>query len=183
MSTSYDLPEVDRFTTGTVGPPGDRVFYLQAVAGGHVVTLRLEKVQVAALAQYLAQLLADLPPPDPQQLPDQLDLVEPVVAEWVVGQLGVGFDEDRDRMLIRADEAAAAEPDDEEGEESLLDEPAGAGTDAANARFALTRPQVAAFVVHAASVVAAGRPPCPLCRRPLDPEGHVCVKTNGHRAR
>ncbi len=54
MGTSFDLPEPDRFTAGTVGPPGQRVFFLQASAEGHVVTLRLEKAQVAALAVYLA---------------------------------------------------------------------------------------------------------------------------------
>ena len=52
--------------------------------------------------------------------------------------------------------------------------------DAGMARFSLTRGQVASFVVRAATLVAAGRPPCPLCGRPLDPEGHVCIKTNGH---
>ncbi|MDP9453048.1 MAG: DUF3090 family protein [Actinomycetota bacterium] len=172
MSSSFDLPEVERFTAGTVGPPGSRVFYLQVTAGGQVVTLRLEKAQVAALAGYLAELLADLPTPSPEEIPEQAELVEPVVAEWVVGQLGVAFDESRDRMVIRADELV---DDEEEG--------AVIATAAGSARFALTRPQVAGFVVHAAALVVAGRPPCPLCRRPLDPEGHVCIKTNGHRPR
>ncbi len=172
MSSSFDLPEVERFTAGTVGPPGSRVFYLQVTAGGQVVTLRLEKAQVAALAGYLAELLADLPTPSPEEIPEQAELVEPVVAEWVVGQLGVAFDESRDRMVIRADELV---DDEEEG--------AVIATAAGSARFALTRPQVAGFVVHAAALVVAGRPPCPLCRRPLDPEGHVCIKTNGRRPR
>lgn len=172
MSSSFDLPEVERFTAGTVGPPGSRVFYLQVTAGGQVVTLRLEKAQVAVLAGYLAELLADLPTPSPEEIPEQAELVEPVVAEWVVGQLGVAFDESRDRMVIRADELV---DDEEEG--------AVIATAAGSARFALTRPQVAGFVVHAAALVVAGRPPCPLCRRPLDPEGHVCIKTNGHRPR
>jgi uncharacterized repeat protein (TIGR03847 family) len=168
MGTSFDLPEPDRFTAGTVGPPGQRVFYLQAGAEGHVVTLRLEKAQVAALAEYLASVLADLATPDPASLPGELDLVEPVVAEWVVGQIGVVFDEDRDRMVVQAEELLEEEADD---------------TDRGVARFALTRAQVAAFVVRAAELVAAGRPPCELCGRPRDPEGHMCIKTNGHRAR
>lgn len=175
MTSSFDLPEVERFAAGTLGPPGNRVFYLQATAGGQVVTLRLEKAQVAALAGYLAEVLADLPTPAPEEIPDQGELVEPVVAEWVVGQLGVAFDESRDRLVIRADEMAD-ETDESTGLEA--DPPTGA-----SARFSLTRPQVAAFVVHAAALVVAGRPPCPLCRRPLDPEGHVCVKTNGHKPR
>ncbi|MGI9119517.1 MAG: DUF3090 family protein [Acidimicrobiales bacterium] len=178
MSTSFDLPHVERFAAGAVGPPGARVFYLQASGSGQVVTLRLEKAQVAALAGYLAELLADLPTPSPEELPERTELVEPVVAEWVVGQLGVAFDESADRMVIRADEAAVDE-DDAEAAGGVAEVVAGGGT----ARFALTRPQVAMFVVQSAGLVAAGRPPCPLCRRPLDPEGHVCVKTNGHRPR
>lgn len=171
MSSSFDLPEVDRFTAGTVGEPGARVFYLQVAAGGQVVSLRLEKAQVAALAGYLAELLADLPTPSPEEIPEPAELAEPIVAEWVVGQLGVAFDEGRDRFVIRADEVV----EDDEG--AAVDVVAGGGS----ARFAVTRPQVAGFVVRAAALVVAGRPPCPLCRRPLDPEGHVCVKTNGHR--
>lgn len=174
MTSWFDLSDVDRFTAGTVGSPGERVFYLQAAAGGQVVTLRLEKAQVAALAGYLAESLADLPTPAPEEIPDAAELVEPVVAEWVVGQIGVAFDESRDRLVIRADELV----DDPEENEPLAEAPEGG-----SARFSLTRPQVAAFVVHAAALVVAGRPPCPLCRRPLDPEGHVCVKTNGHKPR
>ena len=168
MGTSFDLPEPDRFTAGTVGPPGQRVFFLQAAAEGHVVTLRLEKAQVAALAEYLASVLADLATPEPASLPGELDLVEPVVAEWVVGQIGVVFDEDRDRMVVQAEELLEEEAED---------------PDQGVARFALTRAQVAGFVARAAELVASGRPPCELCGRPKDPEGHMCIKTNGHRAR
>jgi uncharacterized repeat protein (TIGR03847 family) len=171
VSSSFDLSEVDRFTAGAVGPPGARVFYLQAVAGTQVVTLRLEKAQVAAMAQYLSEMLVDLATPAPEEVPGDLELVEPVVAEWVVGQLGVVFDDTRDRLLIRADEVGEL---DEEGDP--IPDP-----DGGVARFTLTRGQVVGFVVRAATLVAAGRPPCPLCGRPLDPEGHVCIKTNGHK--
>ena len=163
----FDLPDVDRFTAGAVGQPGSRVFYLQAVAGGEVVTLRLEKQQVAALAQYLAELLHDLPSPADDEIPTELDLVEPVQEAWIVGQLGVVFDETRDRMVVRADEIAVEDDDDE--------------TTLGMARFGLTRAQVQAFVIHAATLVSSGRPPCPLCGRPIDPEGHMCIKTNGHK--
>lgn len=164
----FDLPDVDRFTAGAVGQPGSRVFYLQAVAGGEVVTLRLEKRQVAALAQYLAELLHDLPSPADAEIPTDLDLVEPVQEAWIVGQLGVVFDETRDRMVVRADEIAVEDDDDE--------------TTLGMARFGLTRAQVQAFVIHAATLVSSGRPPCPLCGRPIDPEGHMCIKTNGHKS-
>ncbi|MEA2933330.1 MAG: hypothetical protein QOI56_2115 [Actinomycetota bacterium] len=162
MSSSFDLGPVDRLTVGTVGVPGHRVFYLQAAAGAQVVSLRLEKTQVAALVAYLTALLSDLPAPGP--LPDQMDLVEPVVAEWVVGALGVTYDETADRILVLAEELVE---EDEEG---------------ASTRVLATREQVAALAAHGAQVVAAGRPPCQLCGQPLDPEGHVCVRLNGHRS-
>ena len=174
---SWDLPDVDRFTAGTVGPAGQRVFYVQAMAGGEVVTLRLEKQQVGALAQYLAELLADLPPPDEASIPVDMDLVEPVQEAWIVGQIGVVFDEGRDRMIVRIEEIRVVDPDelDDDEDDETPGEPGGV------ARFALTRAQVQAFVVHAARLVTSGRPPCPLCGRPLDPDGHTCLKTNGHK--
>ncbi|MFN2609158.1 MAG: DUF3090 family protein [Acidimicrobiales bacterium] len=161
MSTSFEMPEVDVLTTGTVGPPGQRVFYLQARAGEQVMSLRLEKAQVAALTTYLTTLLADLP--EPEGLPTDLDLAEPVVAEWVVGSLGVSYDEDADRVVVVAEELV--EEDDE----------------AARARLTLTRGQVAALAARGTQVVEAGRPPCPLCGQPVDPEGHMCIRLNGHR--
>lgn len=161
MSNSFDLDNADLLTTGTVGPPGQRVFYLQAREGRRVVSLRLEKTQVAALCRYLTEMLADLPAAEPA--PGDMSLVEPVVPEWVIGSLGVTYDEDDDRVLLVAEELV------EEG-----DEPA-------HARIRATRAQVAAFTRHGTEVVAAGRPPCPLCGAPLDPEGHMCVRLNGHR--
>lgn len=161
MSASFELPEVEHLTTGTVGPPGQRVFYLQAGARGQLLTLKLEKTQVAALVAYLSTLLADLPPP--ADLSVDMDLIEPVVPEWIVGSMGATYDEDIDRVILVVEELV------EEGEEG------------ARARIVATREQVAALSLHGASVVEAGRPPCPLCGQPLDPEGHVCVRLNGHR--
>ena len=168
--TSYDIDPVDRFTAGAVGEPGERVFYLQAVGGGEVMTLKLEKAQVAALARYFAELLSDLPSPAPGEVPSDLELIEPVIGDWVVGQLAVAFDEGSDRMILRAEELV------------VEDEEEGAGTEVlgASARLVLSRSQVHGFVVRAAMLVAAGRPACPLCGLPMDPEGHVCIKTNGH---
>jgi uncharacterized repeat protein (TIGR03847 family) len=163
VSSSFELPALDRLTVGTVGPPGQRVFYLQAASGAQVVSLKLEKTQVAALVTYLATLLSDLP--SPAAVPTDLDLVEPVVAEWVVGALGVTYDESSDRVLLQAEEMVEEEDD-----------------DGASARFFATREQVAGLAARGAEVVAAGRPPCPLCGQPLDPEGHVCVRLNGHRS-
>lgn len=163
MSESFEISEVNHLTAGAIGPPGQRVFYLQARHGAQVVTLRLEKAQVAALVAYLARMLSDMPPPG--ELPAAMDLIEPVVAEWVVASLGVSYDEDVDRVIILAEELV------EEGEEP------------ARARISATREQVAALSMRGAEAVAAGRPPCPLCGQPLDPEGHTCPRLNGHRER
>jgi uncharacterized repeat protein (TIGR03847 family) len=162
VSSSFEIPEVDHLTTGAIGPPGQRVFYLQARNAEQVVSLRLEKAQVAALVAYLVAMLADMPAVASGPRPG-MGLIEPVVAEWVVGSLGVSYDEEADRIVIVAEELV------EEGE------------DGARARISATREQVAALSEQGAEAVAAGRPPCPLCGQPLDPEGHTCVRLNGHR--
>ncbi len=166
MST-FDLREPDRFTAGAVGEPGARVFFLQAVEGTQVVSLRLEKQQVGALGQYLQGVLNDLPVVPVTERPSDMDLVEPVVAEWVVGTLGVAYDTEADRIVLQADELVDQDDEDDE--------------DAGLARFHLTRAQVVAFCEHADSLVAAGRPPCPICGQPMDPDGHVCPRSNGHK--
>jgi uncharacterized repeat protein (TIGR03847 family) len=163
MNQSFDFDEVESFTTGTVGPPGQRVFYLQARAAAGLLTLRLEKQLVAALVARLVALLADLPPTGPVAAAPEL--TEPVVDQWIVGALGVSYDEVDDRFVLLADE--------------LVDEEA--GEEGATARLRITREQATAFVAHGAQVVAAGRPSCPLCGGPIDPEGHVCPRSNGHR--
>ena len=102
MSTSFDFTEIEHFTAGAVGEPGSRVFYLQVRSEGAVVSFRCEKQQVEALGTYLAEALRDLPAPDPERLPTDLDLVEPVIAEWVVGSMGMAFDERADRLVLIA---------------------------------------------------------------------------------
>lgn len=169
--SDLDFPTPDRFTTGTVGPPGQRVFYLQVGEGGRVATFRLEKQQVMALADSIEGLLTDLADAAEEPAPP-LDLVEPIVPEWVVGAMGVGYDESGDRILVAAQELVP-EVDEETALADLAD-PDAAGT----ARMFLTRAQAAAFVDHAREVVEAGRPPCPFCGRPLDPAGHACPRMN-----
>lgn len=202
MSSSFELDDVDHFTAGTVGPPGQRVFFLQIGSSGSLVSLRLEKSQVAALATYLSAMLDDLSEVtgesgelapgavvSDQPAPD-MDLVEPAVAEWVVGGLGVTYDEANDRVLLVAEEFVPP-PSDDEGEPTgghglpdsgeSADDDGFAADKGASVRFRVTRAQVAAFVRRSAEVVIAGRPPCPLCGNPLDADGHVCVRLNGHR--
>jgi uncharacterized repeat protein (TIGR03847 family) len=173
MSTSFELPAVQRLTVGTVGPTGKRTFYLQARQDDQLVTLKLEKQQVGALAQLLAEMLDDLPAVGALPADDELQLEEPVLAEWPVGTLRIDYDRDSDQVVLVAEEVLEV---DEEGEES---EPT--ATTGGIARFAATREQVAALAKRGAELVEAGRPPCPLCGYPLDPGGHSCPRTNGHR--
>src|ERR1700683_2681221 len=161
MSETLDLGDLDRFTVGTVGEVGRRVFLLQCANPELTLTVKVEKQQVAVLAEYLVRLLADVEHPDQGQRDRELnDAIEP---RWVVGTLGVSYDEDSDRIVLVAEELVA------EGEDGDV------------ARCAITRAQAAAFAIRATSLVEAGRPPRPMCGLPLDPAGHECPRTNGHR--
>ncbi len=177
MSTAFDFAEPDHVTAGAIGPPGQRVFYLQARQAGEVVSLRLEKQQVAALCDYLAGILADLAPVT-DELPAELELIEPVLAEWVVGALAVAYEEADDRIVLVAEELVPEAGEDEDADADDF----GAGLDdddvPSTARFRMSRAQVLAMVRHAAAVVTAGREICQICGRPMDPEGHLCPRNN-----
>lgn len=172
--TSYDLPSPDVVTAGTVGPPGQRVFYVQVRDGSLVVTLRCEKQQVAALAEYLGGLLDDLEPAPVGASPGELELTEPVEAAWTVGTIGVAYDEPADRIVVLFEELTDQldEPEDEE------DEILGPTSAGASVRVRLTREQAAAFVRRGRALVVAGRPPCRFCGFPVDPDGHACPRMN-----
>jgi uncharacterized repeat protein (TIGR03847 family) len=161
MSDSHELSRVERITVGAVGPAGSRVFMLQARQGGELVTLKVEKSQVAALAEYLADILEELGRPG--ELPTELELEMPAEPGWVVGTLGVSYDQESEMVVLVAEEAT---DEDDIG---------------AVARFSATLEQVAALAIRGTSLVQSGRPPCPLCGYPLDPRGHNCPRTNGHR--
>ena len=170
MSSSFRFDEPQRFTAGVVGEPGARTFFLQVAEAGQVVSLKCEKQQVAALAEYLATLLADLPTVESTVPAAELELVTPVLAEWTAGSMGVAYDEDDQRFMVVVDELVV------EDELVADDEDDSPGV----ARFRLTAAQVAAFVPHAEQLVGGGRPACPLCGRPMNPDGHVCPRSNGH---
>ena len=172
---SFELDAPDHFTAGAIGPPGQRVFYLQSREGGRVITLKVEKEHVRALAEYLGGLLARVKgAPAPAR--GETELLEPVQPAWDVGSIAVGYDEPRDRVVVEASELL------EEAEEGARGEEAGeeSGPQPAIARFRITRAQAAAFVDRANELMKGGRPSCPICSRPMDPEGHVCPRSNGH---
>lgn len=177
MTDSFALEAPDYFTVGTIGPPGQRAFYLQARQARQVVTLKVEKEQVRALGQYLGGLLAKLSPA-PEKVPSDLPLLEPVNEAWAVASLGVGYDEDRDRIVIMA--KAVIEGDEEQEDEASEDPAETAATDRPTARFAITRAQAGALVERAQALMKGGRPICPMCSAPIDAEGHVCPRANGH---
>ncbi|MDQ3963701.1 MAG: DUF3090 domain-containing protein [Actinomycetota bacterium] len=162
-------PEI--FTTDFVGKPGNRRFFLQARGGTGSESYLLEKEQVMALAERLRDMLvlidqADtirsaIPARDPA-----LNADEPDEAAWRVTTIGLGYEEDADRIIVVLQEGVETDPENVvEGAEST---------------YLLRRDQVRAFVLHALAVVAEGRPICQLCGLPMDPEGHQCPASNGH---
>jgi uncharacterized repeat protein (TIGR03847 family) len=170
-----------RFVAGTVGQPGDRTFYLQASdETGRTVSVALEKTQVQVLADRMNELLDEVAdradtiiPPDAE--PDDLEpLTAPVDEEFRVAAMGLAWDGSAEAVVVEA-VAAGEEPIDEEAILSDSEE----GPDAL--RVTITPMAARAFVARARRVVAAGRPPCPLCSLPLDPAGHVCPRQNGYR--
>jgi uncharacterized repeat protein (TIGR03847 family) len=166
MSDSFELDAPDHFTAGAVGGPGQRVFYLQARQTGQLLTLKCEKEQVRALAEYLVGLLAKLPDIS-GDAPGDTALLEPVDPAWAIAALGAGYDQEGDRVVLEAREL----PEEETEEEPAV------------ARFRITRAQAAAFVERVRALVEASRPICPACSQPKDPSGHVCPRSNGHVVR
>ena len=174
----FDAP--DRFLAGTVGEAGNRTFFLQARDGSRIVSVALEKVQVAALAQRLTELLDELERrgsegADADQpldaVPPSLD--EPINEAFRVGTLSMGWDTEDELVLVEAREILDEE-DDPEGFDDDDDE----GPDFVRVR--LTALAARTFVAQALRLIAAGRPPCPMCGQPLDPQGHLCPRRNGH---
>lgn len=175
MSESFDFSDPDHFCTGAVGPKGQRTFYLQAREAGEVVALKLEKQQVAALADYLERLLEDLPEAKAPAGPAP-GALEPVTLAWAVGGLGVIYNERADRIILVAEELIFVEDDDTDGDAD--DDADDDGPEPAEGRLHLSRAQVVSFIAQARVVVAAGRPPCPYCGRPLDPLSGFCPCVN-----
>ncbi|WGL50819.1 DUF3090 domain-containing protein [Nocardioides sp. BP30] len=183
---AFDPPE--RFVVGTVGEPGARTFFLQARVGTLVVSVALEKQQVAVLAERVDELLDDVmreassvvPAVAPYGLDDNGPLEQPIAEEFRVGTMTLSWDPDDERVVIEIfpveetltggeETAVPEESDDAEPDEMML-----VRLEPAHAR---------AFVKRAALVVDAGRPSCPFCGGPIDPNGHLCVRANGFKRR
>jgi len=179
---SYDPPE--RFVAGTVGPPGQRTFFLQARTGPRVTTVALEKQQVTVLAERIDDLLdelirtgegeATIPAVSPVDLEDSDPLEQPIVEEFRAGTMTLSWDARDQRVVVEVFPFVEPDEDDDEPE---LEEP-----EADEVLLVRVSPGVArAFCKRALAVVAAGRPPCPFCGGPMDVSGHLCPRANGFR--
>lgn len=178
----YAFEPPDRFVVGTVGEPGERTFYLQASGEGRVVSVVLEKVQVSLLAEKLDELLGEasrrfgLPAVEAESGEvDNEPLAAPVEEEFRVGTLGLAFDVDSSTVVIEAIEVGEGEGEGEADAEQ--EEPS---EDLDRLRVRITPAATRAFIERARRVVAAGRPPCPLCGQPLEPTGHICPRHNSY---
>lgn len=199
-----ELPPVDKITAGAVGEPGDRTFYLQARTGLDLVTLLVEKQQVGLLATSILEILATVGK-ETGEGPgeDQLELEEPLEPMWRVGRLSIGYQEDRDLMLLELEELV---PEDDVADEDGLEEDDGAedagfgelipeelpgelpgdqpgdqeDLERERLRLWATREQMLALSRRGAAVAARGRPRCQFCGNPMDPQGHRCPAMNGH---
>ena len=195
----FNFNPPDRFICGAIGEPGRRTFFLQARQGSRVVSVVLEKVQVAVLAERLATLLlalresgvavgesgvavSETGPPAGEAGPlagaegPPPALAEPVREEFRVGTLTIAWDAAAERIVIEAREMSEQDDLDETADEAG-DADAVDGPDLV--RVHLPAADAHAFAVGAVAVVQAGRPPCPLCGAPLDPTGHFCPRRNG----
>lgn len=170
MAHQIELNPVSFLTVGTVGPPGQRTFYLQGGRGSQTVTLKIEKEQAALLASSMETFLEELTEQHPSEtravdesILQDMRLREPVEELFRVGNMGMGFNETADQIVLVAYELV-----DEDDEPDVVS-------------YWASRRQMRALVTHAREVVTAGRPICGNCGRPMEPEGHFCPNRNGHR--
>ena len=189
----FDPPE--RFVAGTVGPPGQRTFFLQARSGVRVVSVSLEKQQVAALAERIDELLDDVmasgtndqivPAVAPVALEDSEPLEQPIEEEFRAGTITLSWDVTDERVVIEVFPVVEVEvelPVDAE-EQELIDLPIQEPEPDELFLVRITAAMARAFVQRTAQVIEAGRPSCPFCGNPIDPDGHLCVRANGFRRR
>lgn len=166
-----ELPIVNRITIDTVGPAGQRMFLLQASDALEVITLKLEKEQARALAHKSQELLDSLDREypeittqgEPRPAATDLILQNPLDPVFAIGQIGLGFDKEQNRVVVAT-------------QELLLDE----SEEPSTAQFWITRTQLQALSEHTLEIIDQGRTICPLCGRPIDPAGHFCPQRNGH---
>lgn len=172
------IDNLSRFTVGTVGLPGDRTFFLQIKSEKHLVSLSIEKSQVAALSERLSYMLKEIRLIHPLvQKPllerDSLPLENPIMEEFRVGSIAIFYDENSEKIQVDLRELLLNENDDEDTETSADDREI--------LRIYITASQARTFHDRAELVIAAGRQQCPFCGMPVNPDGHLCARANGYR--
>lgn len=192
----FEQPE--RFVAGTVGPPGQRTFFLQARDGSRVTSVALEKQQVSVLAERVDVLLDEvlrqtqgdvsIPAVAPSGSTDSEPLDQPIVEEFRVGTITLSWESEDQVVVIElfpiSEESVVveAESESEEGSDGEPEVELELEVEASEVLIVKLAPTYArAFAKRAQTVVAAGRPPCQFCGNPVDPEGHICPRANGFR--
>ena len=170
----------ERFVVGTVGIPGERTFFLQARSGARLISVSLEKAQVAALADRVQQILREVRTSEPltpfeRSSRDDQPLDSPIDEEFRVGVIGLAYVSDR--KMIEIDLQAIADSQSPEEEEALLE----ISESQDILRVLISLGYAEGFAKRALAVVGAGRAPCPFCGGPIDPSGHLCPRANGYR--
>lgn len=170
----------ERFVVGTVGVPGERTFFIQARTGSRLISVALEKSQVAAIADRILQILREIRLSEPlaafeRVANDDNPLESPIDEEFRVGVIGLAYVSDR--RLIEIDLQAISESEIEEDELMEID----TSLDQEILRVLLPLGYAESFAKRANSVIAAGRAPCPFCGGPIDLKGHLCPRANGYR--
>ena len=183
----YDAP--DRFVAGTVGTPGERAFFLQARQGNRITSVACEKQQVSVLAEHLGRVLDEIvrrgaagsgSSVGTGKARDVDPLDAPIAEEFRVGTMTIAWDPSIDRVVIELFSNVDAEEEDEADTPAAAEETAEVNADEVFV-VKITAAYARDFVARANALVSAGRPPCPFCLQPLDPEGHICPRANGYR--
>ena len=180
----FDPP--DRFVAGTVGPPGQRTFFLQVSAGQRLASVSLEKQQLSTLADRVNDLLDDFAAGDAPDVlaeaaEDVAPLDTPIEDEFRVGTMSLGWDAERRVVIVECHDQQEALEVDEQGEPIAQPEDPEPFGDDTLLRDVIEPGPARAFARRCNKVVAAGRPPCPFCGGPLDPTGHICPRANGYK--
>lgn len=170
MSDTWQFASPNRFTVGTVGEPGARVFYFQVFAEGTEVDVKCEKQQAIALADHLVRLLDDLPADDAAASTPAVEALPPTELSWIVGSISIGVDRGNDRIVVLFEEIILE--DDEDDADTTP--PANPG----RLRVHLSPAQVHGFARQVETLSASSRPLCRLCEQPIDPTGHACPRLN-----
>jgi uncharacterized repeat protein (TIGR03847 family) len=182
MPEEIELDTVDSLAAGAIGDPGQREFFLQARTESAQLTVLVEKEQIALLASEAVAFLDRISEEYPEEPVDllsplvlQAGLREPAVPLFRARLIGLGFDPEREMVLIELRENSS-DDDDEDDEDEVPD---GDESDEGYvARIYATRSQVRAMAARGAAAVTAGRPLCSLCDMPMDPAGHRCPRWN-----